>query len=129
MTIVEMVVDSLRWSPAKQSWVLILKAKMAERYLPIYVGASQADIVRQELQDWSPPEHAAVDSYESEVKSVIIDRFDNNTFGAKLRVVSKAGTREIDCPPAAAVATALRDKAPVFVDELILDRAGIALGV
>jgi bifunctional DNase/RNase len=70
-----------------------------------------------------------VTSYESEAKSIIIDRFDNNTFGAKLRIVSKAGTREIDCPPALAVATGVRDKAPVFVDELVLDKVGIALGV
>ena len=48
---VEMIVDSLRRSPANQCWVIVLKAKVAERYLPIYVGASQADVVRQELQD------------------------------------------------------------------------------
>ena len=126
MAEIEMVVDSLRRSPANKCWVLILKAKIAERYLPIYVGSSQADVVRQELQNWNPPEPTAVTSYESEVKSVIVDRFDNNTFRAKLRIVSKAGAREIDCPPALAVATAVRDRAPVFVDKLVLDRAGIA---
>jgi bifunctional DNase/RNase len=129
MALVEMAIDSLRQAIQTNEWVVILKEKSAERYLIIYLGSSQANIVRQELQDWSPPEPTAVTSYESEVKSIIINQFDNNTFGAKLRIVSKAGAREIDCPPALAVATGVRDKAPVFVDELVLGKAGIALGV
>ena len=41
MAEVEMVIDSLRQSPVNHQWVVILKEKLAERYLPVYIGSSQ----------------------------------------------------------------------------------------
>ena len=45
MGIVEMTIDSLRRNSLSNEWALILKEKGAERYLPIYIGPRQANIV------------------------------------------------------------------------------------
>lgn len=47
MAQVEMIIDSVRRKSLSDEWVVILKAKGAERYLPIYVGPSQADIIKR----------------------------------------------------------------------------------
>jgi len=47
MAQVEMVIDSVRQSPVNKGWVVILKEKATECYLPIYIGLSQAEIIRR----------------------------------------------------------------------------------
>jgi len=74
MAEIEMVIDSVRQSPVNHQWVVILKEKLAEQYLPVYVGSSQANTIKRELLDVSPSKTLAVNS---EVKAVKLNKFDN----------------------------------------------------
>ncbi|MFC2012368.1 bifunctional nuclease family protein [Chloroflexota bacterium] len=47
---VEMVIDSIRVSMMNYQRVVILKEKMADRYLPIWIGPSEADAIAVKLQ-------------------------------------------------------------------------------
>lgn len=132
MAEVEMVIDSLRQSPVNHRWVVVLKEKSAERYLPIYIGPSQADVIKGELMDIRPLKPltrnlvcGGIDAVYSEVKMVKLDKFDNNVFSAKLVLAAPGKSHEVDCAPAEALAIAARTKAPIFTDEVILSKAGI----
>ena len=132
MAQIEMVIDSVRQSPVNHQWVVVLKKKLAERYLPVYIGSSQADVIKRELMDISPLKPLTrnlvcgeIDAVNSEVKAVKVDKFDNNVFSAKLVLATPGKSREVDCPPAEALAIAARTKMPIFTDEVILSEAGI----
>ena len=134
MAEIEMGIDSVRQSPVNHQWVVILKEKLAEQYLPVYIGSSQADIIKRELMDIRPLKPLTrnlvcgeIDAVNSEVKAVKLDKFDNNVFSAKLVMAASGKSHEVACPPAEALAIAARTKAPIFTDEIILSKAGISV--
>jgi len=133
--IVEMTIDSLRRNELSNEWALILKEKGAERYLPIYIGPRQANIVEKLLLGVGrvdPAEFdlssAGIDIIFCKVEVVIINRFANNVFYAKLLLTPNDGKAvEVDCAPAKAVAHGIRAEAPIFADEVVLSKAAIAV--
>ena len=133
---VEMVIDSVRQSQVNLQWVVILKEKLAERYLSIYIGSSQAEALKGELIDVRPSRPLGDDSVfrdieaiGSKIESVKIDKFEDNKFSAKLVPATPSKSHEVDCPVAKALAIAVRAKVPIFADEAILNKAGVTVGV
>jgi len=136
MAEVEMLIDSLRQSPVKHQWVAVLRDKLAERYLPIYVGSSQAEALKTELTDIRRSRPLADDPISrdikgigSKVKSVKIDKLEDNEFSAKLVLATPSKPYEVNCPPAKALAIAIRARASIFADEAMLNKAAITVPV
>ena len=135
MGIVEMTINSLRPNSLSNKWALILKEKGAERYLPIYIGPRQANIVEKLLLGVGRVDPAEFDLSSvgigiifCKVEAVIINQFANNVFYAKLLLTQNDGKAvEVDCAPAKAVAHGIRAEAPIFADEEVLDKAAIAV--
>ena len=91
MAKVEMIIDSLRQDLPYCEWVVILKEKSGERYLPVHIGSQQADIIKNLLVGTEPTESVEfdfsvpdVDINIAELQSVIINRLKNNVFYARL---------------------------------------------
>jgi len=107
----------------------------AERYLAIYIGPRQANIVGKLLIGVGRVDHAefalssvGIDTIFCKVEAVIINRFANNIFYAKLLLTRNDGKSiEVDCAPAKAVAHGIRAEAPIFVDEEVLAEVAIAV--
>jgi len=131
MAQIEMIIDSVRRNMLSDMWVVILKEKGAERYLPIYAGSPQASLVGRQLQGVGGSELedafslTGIDTTKSKVESVIINGFDNSIFYARLILSQHNKPREVDCPPAMALALGVRANAPIFAEEAVLDKAGI----
>jgi len=129
MARIEMMIDGLRQSPASHQWVVVLKDKSEERYLPIWIGPFQAEALKRELTNAGPSEPIGDDpGFRSRVRSVKIDKLENNEFSAKLELVTFGKSREVDCPAAKALAIAVSAKVSIFAEEAILNRAGISVG-
>jgi len=134
MANIEMVIDSIRVSLMNYQRVVILKEKMAERYLPIWVGTAEADAIAVKIQDVSIPRPLTHDLLCSiadiaglKIKSVIINQLKKDTFYAKVVLTSRDKSYEMDCRPSDALAVAVRVGAPIFADGKILDKAAIFL--
>ena len=129
MAVVEATIDQLRRNGISSEWTLILKEKKTDRYLPIYIGAAQAAIVKTELLKSATRSVAlglflaSVGATDSKVESVTTDRFEHNIFHAKLLLSHHNEYREVSCPTAIALALAARADAPIFVEGEILDKA------
>ena len=131
---IEMVIDSVRQSQVDLQWIVILKEKLAERYLSIYIGSSQAKALKGELLDVRPsrplgddPVFRDVAAIGSKIESVKIDKFEDNKFSAKLVLATPTKSHEVDCPAAKALAIAVRENVPVLADEAVLNKAGITV--
>src|SRR4051812_28883053 len=126
---IEMVVESIRVSLVNYQRVVILKEKQSERYLPIWIGATEADAIAIELQEVSvqrPLTHdllrSVIQSLGAKVVSIVVNDLTNDTFFARIALDVEGRHVEIDSRPSDAIALAVRVKAPIFAEEKVLDR-------
>lgn len=131
---IEMTIDSIRVSLMNYQRVVILKEKMTDRYLPIWIGPAEADAIAIKLQGVSVPRplthdllHSIIESLGASVASITITDLKNDTFFAKINLLVDGGDMEIDSRPSDALALAVRVEIPIYVDESVLDKAGIML--
>ena len=131
---IEMIVDSIRVSLMNYQRVVILKEKITERYLPIWIGANEADAIAIKLQGVSVPRplthdllNSVVDALGATVNSIVVTELKNDTFFAKIILNIDGKQMEIDSRPSDAIALAVRVEAPIYAEEGVLDKAGIML--
>ena len=131
---IEMTIDSIRVSLMNYQRVVILKEKMAERYLPIWIGPAEADAIAVKLQGATVPRplthdllSLVIDSLGATVECIIVNDLKSDTFYAKIILNVDGKQVEIDSRPSDALALAVRTEVPVYADEAVLDKAGILL--
>ncbi len=131
---IEMTIDSIRVSMMNYQRVVILKEKISDRYLPIWIGPAEADAIAVKLQGVNVPRplthdllRSVIDSLGATVNSIVVNDLKNDTFYAKIILNVDGGRMEIDSRPSDALALAVRVEAPVYVEESVLDKAGIVL--
>jgi len=131
---IEMTVDSIRVSLMNYQRVVILKEKETSRYLPIWIGAAEADAIAVKLQGTSvqrPLTHdlmqSVIDVLGGKVNSIVISDLQKDVFFAKV-VLNRDGEQiEIDSRPSDAIALAVRVQAPIYAEEDVLSRGGVWL--
>lgn len=135
---IEMTIDSIRISLMNYQRVVILKEKMADRYLPIWIGAAEAEAIQLKLQGVSvarPLTHdllrSVIDTLGASINSIVVSDLQNDTFFAKIILNVDGGQMEIDSRPSDALALAVRVEPPIpiFVEDSVLDKAGILLNL
>jgi len=131
---VEMTVDSVRINLATQQRVVILKATKQERYLFIWIAQPEAYAIAVELQGTTSPRPLTHDLLKNviaelgaEIVSIVISDLIDDIYYARL-VLDVAGRHvEIDSRPSDAIALAVRAKTQIYVEESVLERAGVTL--
>ncbi len=129
---VEMTVESVRINLATQQRVVILKALRQERYLFIWIAHAEAYAIAIELQGTNSPRPLTHDllknvitELDAKIVSIVISDLIDDIFYARI-VLDVAGRHvEIDSRPSDAIALAVRAKAPIFVEESVLEHAGV----
>ena len=131
---IEMTIDSIRVSLMNYQHVVILKEKDSDRYLPIWIGPAEADAISIKLQNVDiarPLTHDLLDSIIStlgaSVNFIVVNDLHNDTFYAKIMLSSNGKQLEIDSRPSDAIALAVRVTVPIYVEESVLEKAGIML--
>jgi bifunctional DNase/RNase len=131
---IEMTIDSIRVSLMNYQRVVILKEKVSDRYLPIWIGPSEADAIAVKLQGVQVPRplthdllSSVIDTLGAAVNSIIVNDLKNDTFYAKVILEIDGKHVEVDSRPSDALALAVRTGVPIFADESVLDKAGILL--
>jgi bifunctional DNase/RNase len=112
--------------------VVILKDEGAKRFLPIWVGQFEATSILMEMQGVKasrPLTHdllkSVLESFKAVVDHILINDLKEGTFYAKILLKFNGNNVEIDARPSDAIALAVRVGAPIFAEELVLERASI----
>jgi len=131
---VEMTIDSIRVSLMNYQRVVILKEKGTDRYLPIWIGPAEADAIAVKLQGATVPRplthdllSSVVSTLGATVNSIVVCDLKNDTFFAKIILNVDGKQMEVDSRPSDALALAVRVDVPIYVDDTVLDKAGILL--
>ena len=131
---IEVAIDSIRVSLMNYQRVVILREKTADRYLPIWIGPAEADAIAAKLQGVKlerPLTHdllrSTIEALGAKVNSINIYDLKNDVFYAKILLAVDGGQIEVDSRPSDALALAVRVEVPIYVDESVMDKAGILL--
>ena len=130
----EMVIDSIRVSLVNYQRVVILRVKGSDRYLPIWVGSAEADSIALRLQDVEVPRPlthdlllTAIKSLGATIERIVVSDLADDTFYAKVVLHCNGTVTEVDSRPSDAIALAVRTDAPIYVEDGVLDKAGIKM--
>ena len=131
---IEVTIDSIRVSLMNYQRVVILKEKTSERYLPIWIGPAEADAIAVKLQGVNVPRplthdllSSVIDTLGAGIDFIVINDLKNDTFFANIVMNIDSEQIKVDSRPSDALALAVRVSAPIYVEESVLDRAGIVL--
>ena len=114
-----------------QSSGILLKEIDGDRTLPIIIGEYEAQSIALGLEKIKPPRPIThdltckmLDSLDIKLDSVSITELKDNTFFALIKIKKDGNTSlEIDSRPSDAIALAVRNNSPIFVDESVMDQA------
>jgi bifunctional DNase/RNase len=131
---IETVVKSIRFNPKTNNRVVLLKEISGDRYLPIWIGEFEAQAIAMELQSVESPRplpydllRAVIGELNASVEHVVVNDLSMDVFYARIVVSADGRTIELDSRPSDAIALAVRSGSPIFVDESVMDRAGVSL--
>ncbi len=116
------------------AYALIMGEVGGKRRLPIIIGGFEAQAIAIELEKMKPSRPLTHDlfknfaeNYKITINEVIVDKFHEGVFYAKLLCSHDNIVSEIDSRTSDAVALAIRFKCPIYTYEKILAEAGIIM--
>ncbi len=116
------------------AYALILGEQGGVRRLPIIIGGFEAQAIAVELEKMKPSRPLTHDlfknfaeHYNVFIKEVVIDKFLEGVFFAKLICIYGDDESEIDARTSDAVALAIRFRCPIYTFEDIMGEAGIIM--
>lgn len=129
--LVSVELSKLVISEMREEQVIVLKEIKGPRSFPIVIGLNEAAAIDRGVRGTKtsrPMTHDLVGNVihglSAALKSVVIHELKNSTFYATL-VLQRNGTEiQVDSRPSDAIAVALHMKAPIFVDESVLNVIG-----
>ncbi|NLE01822.1 MAG: bifunctional nuclease family protein [Fibrobacter sp.] len=117
-----------------KEFVILLRGAGDERTLPISIGQLEAQSIAIVLNQIPFPRPLTHDLFKSvlmnldcKITRAEISELAEETFYAKLVLEMNGKRIEIDSRPSDAIAIALRFNSPIYVDEKVMDEAGIIL--
>ena len=115
-------------------FIIFLKAENDERVLPIFIDEQQAQSIIVQINHVEIPRplthdlfKTVLDTLECRVSRIEVSEVREDTFYARLVVEGHGDSFEFDARPSDAICLALRFGAPLYVDEKVMDKAGIIM--
>jgi hypothetical protein len=119
------------WRSLSEHHIVILKEKDADRYLPIWIGPSEAQLIMWKLQEKEVKRPLVFDLTRTlmdlgrlTLENVVVSRLHENVFYGSLNIRKNGTVHEVDCRPSDAINLAVRQNAPIFVADEVMEAAG-----
>ncbi len=130
--LVDMEVVGIRTSIDTFQNVVVLRIGDSDRYLPIWIGPTEADAIARLKQGVDLPRPLTHDLFGSTISDlgarvarIVISDLRNTTFYATISLEMNGSTVERDARPSDAIALAIGAGAPVLASELVAKEAGV----
>jgi uncharacterized protein len=128
--LIEMSIKGLMVDPITNMPIVILKDKLGERVLSIWVGIFEANAIALQIENVSTPRPMTHDllrniiaDLDGSVDRVVVSDLKDNTFFAIIHLTVRGERIAVDARPSDAIALALRTRSPILVEESVIDNA------
>src|SRR6266849_1537553 len=125
-----MTFKGLMVDPVTNVPIILLRDPDGQKVLPIWVGIFEANAIAMQIENVTPPRPMTHDllknvitDLKATVQKVVVCDLKENTFYALIYLGLNGDTVAIDARPSDAIALALRTRAPIFVEETVIDNA------
>ena len=127
---IEMTIKGLMVDPVTNMPIILLRDSEGHKVLPIWVGIYEANAIALQIENIATPRpmthdllRTVIQDLNGSVQKVVVCDLKENTFYALIYVEAGGETVAIDARPSDAIALALRTRAPIFVEESVIDNA------
>jgi hypothetical protein len=127
----EMKVRGLTLDPLSNMALVILRDLEGTKALPIWVGIPEANAIALEIEQVPTPRPMTHDliknileGISATVTRIVVNDLKDSTFYATIFLSLDGREVHIDSRPSDAIAIALRVKAPIYVTQDVIERAG-----
>jgi bifunctional DNase/RNase len=127
---IEMTIKGLMVDPITNMPIIILRDKDGQRVLPIWVGVFEANAIALQIENVTTPRPMTHDllknvihDLQGRIDKIVVSDLKENTFYALIYLTVHGDPVAIDARPSDAIALALRARAPIFVEERVIDHA------
>ena len=127
---IEMTIKGLMVDPVTNVPIVILRDKDGQKVLPIWVGIFEANAIALQIENISTPRpmthdllRNVIQDLKASVQKIVVCDLQENTFYALIYLSLNGDTVAIDARPSDAIALALRARAPIFVEDVVIDNA------
>jgi len=127
---IEMSIKGLMVDPITNMPIVILRDKDGQKVLPIWVGIFEANAIALQIENIATPRpmthdllRNVIQDLKASVQKVVVCDLQENTFYALIYLSLNGDTLAIDARPSDAIALALRTRAPIFVEDAVIDHA------
>ena len=110
--------------------IILLRDRDGQRVLPIWVGASEANAIALQIENITTPRPMTHDllrnvihDLKAEIRKIVVSDLKDNTFYALIHLEVNGEPLAVDARPSDAIALALRARAPIFVEDRVIDNA------
>ena len=128
--LIEMTIKGLMMDPITNTPIIILRDQDGQRILPIWVGVHEANAIALQIENIQTPRPMTHDllknviqDLQAAVDRIVVCDLKENTFFALIHLQTAGGPVAIDARPSDAIALALRTRAPILVEEQVIDNA------
>ena len=128
--LIEMTIKGLMLDPITNTPIVILKDKEGDRVLPIWVGLFEANAIALQIENVATPRPMTHDllrniitDLDGRVDRIVVSDLKENTFYAVVHLTVRGERVAVDARPSDAIALALRTRAPILVEERVIDNA------
>lgn len=129
MNVVEVRVNGLIVESKTQQNIVLLREVEGPRILPIWIGPGEAQAIRRLLAEESFPRPLThdllclvVEGLHARIARVVIADVRENTYFASVFIERESEVLSIDARPSDSIAIALRARAPIYVNEKLLQQ-------
>jgi bifunctional DNase/RNase len=127
---IEMSIKGLMVDPITNMPIVILRDKDGERVLPIWVGIFEANAIALQIENISTPRpmthdllRNVIQDLNASVQKIVVCDLQENTFYALIYLSIGGEVMAVDARPSDAIALALRARAPIYVEDKVIDNA------
>jgi len=127
---IEMTIKGLMVDPITNMPIIILRDKDGQKVLPIWVGIFEANAIALQIENVATPRPMTHDllkniisDLEASVQKIVVCDLKENTFYALIHILVSGQVVAVDARPSDAIALALRTKAPIFVEDSVIENA------
>ena len=128
--LIEMTIKGLMLDPITNTPIVILKDKDGDRVLPIWVGLFEANAIALQIENVATPRPMTHDllrniitDLDGRVDRIVVSDLKENTFYAIVHLTVRGERVAVDARPSDAIALALRTRAPILVEENVIENA------
>ena len=132
----KVTIAGMTMDPSSNTPIVILKSEEDDQAIPIWIGLLEATSIAAALQNIQfdrPMTHDLfknfLDAMQISVSKIEVCDLKDNTFYAKIHFDSRDKTFSMDARPSDAIAIALRFKAPIYLDDKVIEKSKMAEGV